>query len=212
MKRYAHALAVPALLAAAPAAAQDGAMWVGESGGMRSIIFRGGGGAPPAPMDRAAAEMARLFKALCLEGGGEPARFPEAATEAGLKANPIQVAGNKKEGPATIDLWTGEGLVVSRTDGSYAAPVAQCNATFYVATLPDRQSVTDALSAAMASPPSNLAAAVDKKGKPRKYFVPEWRAVAPGGQVVTAFVAKGNRYMPGNRVQISIWAPKKPAP
>lgn len=209
MKLYAYVPSILAMLAAAPAAAQNGAMWVSPSGHMRSIIFRGGGGFPPSPIDRAPAEMARLFKSLCLDGSAEPVHFLESAREAGLQANPIEVAGTKKTGPVTIDLWNGEGLVVSRSEGHHTVPDAQCNATFYVSTLPDRQAVMDALSAVMGSTPSNLAAAVDKKGKPKKYFNPEWMAAAPAeARIVTAFVAKGDRYMPGNRVQISIRAPK----
>jgi hypothetical protein len=153
--------------------------------------------------------MARLFKTLCLDSTAEPVRLLEAARDAGLQANPIELAGTKKSGPVSVNLWSGSGLVVSQTEGFYAAPVAQCNTTFYVATLPDKQALTDALAAVVGSPPSNLAAAVDKKGKPRKYFDPEWTVTGPAGaRIVTAFVAKGNRYMPGNRVQISIRTPK----
>lgn len=209
MKPYASAFTVLAMLAAAPAAAQNGAMWVNPSGQMMSIIFSGGGGAPPAPMDRSPEEMARLFKALCVDGSADPAGFLESARVAGLQAAPIEVAGGKKTAPETIDLWGGAGMVVSRSEGNRSVPNAQCNATFYVSTLPERQAVTDAVAAAIGQPPSNLAAAVDKKGKPRKYFSPEWTmAEAAGGRIVTAFVAKGNNYMPGNRVQISIRTPK----
>lgn len=205
MKPHVYACAILAILAAAPAAAQNGAMWVNPSGGVRSFIFRGGDGQTPAPMDRAPAEMARLFKSLCIDGSAEPGRFPEAAEAAGLQASPVELAGNKKSGPVTLDLWTAQGLVVSRSEGHNAVPTPQCNTTFYVATLPDRQAVTDVVSAAMGSAPSNLASSIDKKGKPKKYFTPEWTA---GGRIVSADISKHNRYMPGNRVQISVRMPK----
>ncbi|MEO7178663.1 MAG: hypothetical protein ABIW83_07450 [Allosphingosinicella sp.] len=210
MNRHVYASLVLAILAAAPATAQNGAMWVSPSGEMTGIIFRGGDGPLPSPMDRAPAEMARLFKALCLDGSAEPARFGEAARDAGVKAAPIEtVGGGKKPAPVTLDLWSGDGLVVSRSEGNEAVPTAQCNATFYVSTLPDKQMVTDAVSAEVGLTPSNLAAAIDKKGKPKRFFNPEWTMAGPAGaRIVTAFVDKGNHYMPGNRVQISIRTPK----
>lgn len=209
MNRHVYASLILAMLAAAPATAQNGAMWVSPSGEMMGIIFRGGDGLPPSPMDRAPAEMAHLFKALCLDGSAEPARFLEAARDAGLQAAPLETVGGKKTAPVTLDLWSGQGLVVSRSEGNDAIPTAQCNATFYVSTLPDRQKVTDAISAEVGLPPSNLAAAIDKKGKPKKFFNPAWTMAGPAdARIVTAFVDKGNHYMPGNRVQISIRTPK----
>lgn len=205
MKLHAYVTSVLAMLVAAPAAAQNGAMWVSPDGNLTSFIFRGGDGATPPPMDRAPAEMARLFKSLCVEGSADPASFVEAARATGLQASPIELAGTKKRPPVTIDLWMADGLVLSRSEGHSAVPTPQCNATFYVSTLPDRQSVTDSVSALLGSAPSNIASAVDKKGKPKKYFDPEWTT---GNGIVTAFVSKHDRYMPGNRVQISLRMPK----
>jgi len=187
-------------------AAQSGAMWVDSSGRMLSMQFAGGNGAPPAPLDRPAAEMARLFKAICLGDGN----FGAAATTAGLTADPLTVPAGKKAPPLVLNMWRGEGLVVSQTGGFFAAPNAQCNAVFYVATLPAQQDVTDALGAALGSPPSNLAVATDKSGKPKKYYSPEWTLDGPdGGRIVTAFVQKGDQYMPGNRVHIAVRAARK---
>ncbi|HEX8481889.1 MAG TPA: hypothetical protein VF650_08310 [Allosphingosinicella sp.] len=212
MNRLAICTAVLASIgAAAPAGAQNGAMWVDQYGRMVSMQFAGGSDAP-GPVDRSAAEMAALFKSLCLDGGGSENGLARAAKAADLFANPHVVPGSKKTGPITLEVWNGEGIAVSRTDGFFAARPAQCNATFYVSTLPDRTAVTSALSAAIGAEPSNLASAVDKKGKAKNDFTPEWTASgASGPTIVTAMVGKGSRYMPGNRVQISVRAAKKPA-
>jgi hypothetical protein len=201
-------LGLAALGLAVPAAAQNGAMWVDPYGRMLSMQFAGGNGAPPVPHDRSATEMARLFKSICLGDGG----FDAAATAAGLTGDPITFPAGKKAPPLVLNLWKGEGLVVSQTGGFFAAPNAQCNSVFYVTALPLQQEVMDALTAAIGAPPSNLAAAADKSGKPKKYYSPEWKLDGPdGGRIVTAFVQKGDQSMPGARVHISVRAAKKAA-
>ena len=205
-KRVARTVAALVLLGlgAAPAAAQNGAMWVDKHGRMMSFNFAGGNGSPPAPVDVAPADMAARFNALCL--GGDTAA---AAAQAGLTADPVASPFGKEAGAPPLGIWHGPGVVVSQS----AAPlvqVPQCNVTHYVATLPDRQSVADALAAVLGSPPSNLAAATDKKGRPKKYYSPEWQiGGAQDARVVAAYVQKGSQFMPGNRVQISVRAAKK---
>lgn len=194
----------------APAAAQNGAMWVDQHGRMMSITFAGPSGAPPAPADRSPAEMAAGFKSLCLETGGADAATAAAAAQAGLIGTPSSFPTGKKSPPASLGVWTGAGTVVASSERFFATQAAQCNVTYYVRTLPDRQAVADALAAAIGSPPTNAAEAVDKKGKPRKWWSPEWRLGAPGSErIVTAHVVKGDRSMPGDRVQISVRAARK---
>jgi hypothetical protein len=212
MKPILHGGAVLALLLPAyPAFAQSGAMWVDPIGRMMSMQFVGGNVAAPGPRDRSPAEMAGLFKTLCLDNGGDGAGLAAAAGAAGLSAVPHTIPGSKKTGPVTLGVWTGEGVTVSQTSGFFAAPTAQCNATFYVRALPERQAVTDALAAVIGAAPSNLASATDKKGRPKKYYNPEWSLDAGGEpRIVTVFVAKGYSGMPGDRVQISVRAARKP--
>ncbi|HEX8238890.1 MAG TPA: hypothetical protein VF574_04020 [Allosphingosinicella sp.] len=206
----AFTLAVVAL--AAPSWGQNGAMWTDYRGGLVSIQFAGGGSPAPAPMDRPAAEMADLFKRLCLDSGGDEAGVALAATAAELTPTPHVVPGTKKAGPLTLNIWTANGLTLSRTDGFFAAPAPQCNTTFYVSTLPTRPDLTAAMNAAVGAQPSNLAAATDKKGQPKKNFSPEWTIDGPGGpRIVFASIGKSSQYMPGNRVQISVRAAKKAA-
>jgi len=198
------------LLPACPALAQNGAMWVDPIGRMMSMQFAGGAPTAPAPRDISTAEMAGRFKALCLDTRGGASGLAEAAAGAGLSDYSHTIPATRKAGPVTLAVWTGDGLVLSQTSGFFAAPTAQCNATFYVRGLPEKQAVIDALAAAIGSPPSNLSSAVDKKGKAKKYYNPEWALDSAGEpRIVTAFVAKGHSGMPGDRVQISVRAAKK---
>lgn len=199
------------LLPAYPAFAQSGAMWTDPIGRMMSMQFVGGNMAAPDPRDRSPAEMAGLFKSLCLDNWRNGPGLDAAAAAARLEAVHHTIPGSKKSTPVTLGVWTGGGVTLSQTSGFFAAPTAQCNATFYVRTLPDRQALTDALAAAIGAAPSNLASATDKKGRPKKYFNPEWSLDAGGElRIVTAFVSKGYSGMPGDRVQMSVRAARKP--
>ncbi len=213
MKRLPFSAAVLSLIGiAAPAGAQNGAMWVDPYGRIVTLMFGGGGGEAPAPADRSATEMAAMFKSLCLDTGGSDAAVAQAATAAGLTAVPHTIPGSKKTGPITLGVWNGAGLALSRTDGFFAAPPAQCNASFYVPAMADRPAVIGALSAAIGAEPSNAASAVDKKGKRKGNFAPEWTVEgASGPRIVTVMVGKDSPSMPGNRVWFSVRAPKKPA-
>lgn len=199
-------------LLASPANAQSGAMWVDPVGRMMSMQFLGGASTAPSPRARSTAEMAGEFKTLCLDNWGGGSGLAAAAAAAGLSDSSHILPATKKAAPVKLGVWTGDGLIVSQTSGFFAAPTAQCNATFYVDDLPERQAVIDALAAAIGSPPSNLSSALDKKGRPKKYYNPEW-TLDPAGEpkIVTAFVAKGYSGMPGDRVQMSVRAAKKPA-
>lgn len=205
-----RAAALALLLPASPAFAQSGAMWTDPIGRMTRMEFVGGNRAAPDPRDRSAAEMAVLFKSLCLDSGGDGPGLATAAAAAGLSAVPHTIPATKKAAPVTLGVWTGDGLTLSQTSGFFAVPTPQCNATFYVRALPERQAVTDALAAVIGAAPSNLASALDKKGRLKKFYNPIW-SLDSGAEprIVTAFVAKGYSGMPGDRVQISVRAAKK---
>jgi len=206
MIRKALAASIGLLMALVPVsvAAQGGAMWVDRHGRMMSLQFSGGNGAPPAPADRTAGQMAALFQSLCVATEGDPARITAAARAAGagLAAQPENVPGGRNAPPLVLDIWRGEGLVVTRTAGFFAAPNAQCNAIFYVRSLPDKAAVVAALTAALGSAPANADQAVRRNGRPNPHYIPEWSVA--GGRAVVAHVAAGYQHMPGDRVQLGI--------
>jgi hypothetical protein len=212
MNRYRAGTALLLAAVATPAAAQNGAMWVDEYGRMMSMQFAGGGAPAPAALDRSPAEYAGLFKKVCLETGGDPAKLgsTETLAQAGLTAEPFTIPAGKKAPPVTLNLWRGRGAVVSQSPGFFAARDAQCNVTYYVRTLPDRSAVTAALSAAMGAQPVNAVKAVKKNGQPNNNYQPEWATTIQGAPaIVIAHISKGYQSMPGDRVQIAVRAAKK---
>jgi hypothetical protein len=127
-----------------------------------------------------------------------------------LVGSTVAVNGSKKQPPIQLRLWSGPGVVVARTDGFFAVREAQCNATFYPLTLPDRAVLTEAMTRILGAPPSNAAKAVKKDGKPDKRFAPLWTLSEGSGPplTVSGIAMRGNQYMPGNRVFMAV----RPAP
>jgi hypothetical protein len=197
-----------ALLAAAPATAQNGAMWVDAQGRMMSLTFAGGSGLPPASAATDPAQMVALFKDVCVAGSASAAAVAPAAEARSLTKVPFEMGG--KNAPVA-GVWTGQGVVVSQADAFLGNKAAQCNATFFVDALPAKDKVVEAMTAALGAPPTNADKAIDKKGRPAKWWDPQWTVTAPDGSPLTAviFVAKGNEYMRGDRVQLSLYAAKK---
>jgi hypothetical protein len=201
------AAALAAAAIAAPASAQNGAAWVDSKGRLLTFLSSDGLGEAPVERDRAPAEMAGLFKSLCLDSGGEPARIAPAAAAAGLTSKALEPGGFKLDGfdAGAINVWNGNGVALSRTGGFPIVPNAQCNTTFYVPTLPVMPDVIAALTATLGAPPSNLADSMDKKGRPKKYFNPEWTVEGPSGpRIIFAAISAHDRATPGNRVLISM--------
>jgi hypothetical protein len=197
-----------ALLAAAPAIAQDGAMWVDERGRMMSLAFAGGSGRPPAPIAADPAAMVALFKEACVVGAASAEGIATVAEARALSRMPFDTGGKN---PMAAGVWTGAGVVVSQADTFLGNKGAQCNATFYVDALPPKDKVVEAMTAALGAAPSNADKAIDKKGRPAKWWDPQWTVTGVDGTPLTAviFVAKGNEYMRGDRVQLSLYAAKK---
>jgi hypothetical protein len=209
MNRSSAAIALLIAASATAASAQNGAMWVDEYGRMMSMQFAGGGAPAPEPLDRSPGDYAGLFKKVCLETGGDPAKLGSAETlaQAGLVGEPFSVPAGKKAPPVVLNLWRGRGAIVSQSPGFFAAKDAQCNVTYYVRTLPDRTRLTAALSAALGAQPVNAAKATKKNGQPNNNYQPEWAATINGAPaVIVAHVAKGYQSMPGDRVQIAVRA------
>ena len=204
LKPLCWALALAVVTAATPAAAQNGAMWQDDRGRSATLQFSGATAAPPVATDRPVAEMVDLFTRACLPEGAS--QLAALVSEGTLAPRPFTVPGTKKAAPVPLDIYQGSGFVIARTDGFFVAPQAQCNAVFYVATLPDAQALTAALQSVLGVP-SNAAEAVDKKGKPRRSYSPEWSTVIDGRpSVISASVMKASNYMPGDRVHLAVRA------
>jgi len=73
-------------LAAAPAAAQDGAIWRDDKGRQMVLDFAGGGSPPPAPRTWTAQGMADLFNRLCIAGNGAAEVAKSEAFADGIKS------------------------------------------------------------------------------------------------------------------------------
>lgn len=186
------------------ALAQNGAMWLDDRGRTTTLQFGGPTMGPPVAADTPVDEMASLFDSVCLPKSGKPHDVAATlATENRIEPKPFTVAGTKKDPPIELAIWHGPGLVLAITDGFFVAPQKQCNAVFYVNNLPDQARLIAAMQSKFGTP-ANVADAVDKKGKPRKYFTPEWSVTSDGDTFVVSAANMGSStYMPGNRVHLA---------
>jgi hypothetical protein len=188
-------------------------MWVDDLGRRLSMDFLRSGvpiaplsRVPIVPINRSPAEMASLFKDVCLSTNGDPVNIASATNMGNLNltAAPISMPGmGRRDRP--LNIWRGSGLVVSQSDGFFAARFVQCNVLFYPQQLPSREGVIDAVSGALGSAPSNAASARKRNGTFNRSYEPEWAvALAGAPAIVTAHVWEGSPVIPGSRVQISV--------
>lgn len=198
---------------AAPAAAQNGAVWTDDLGRMVTLEFSGPPAQPVIARDRTPGEMAAAFKKLCVDTQASAEAIAPVAQESGLEPAAFTIPATKKVGPIALQIWRSDGLALAQTDGFFAAPQHQCNAIFYMATLPQDAAVNGALAEALGKQASNAADAFRKDGKPNKRYVAEWvlDGADGGSWTASAIVAQGSRYVPGNRVLISLRASSKKA-
>lgn len=202
--------AAASLLLASPAWAQSGASWAVSDSTVTTITFSGED-PPPVRLDRTPEEMARLFKAACLDTGGTEAGIDAAAApgRVALVRTTFRAAATRKTPAYSIPLWSGPGVVVARTDGFPTVPEAQCNATFLPLTGPRNLELVDAMTLVLGAPPSNAEEGVRRNGK-RKRFSPRWIIDEESGAsfVVTAVAMRASRFTPGDHVLIAV----RPAP
>ncbi|PLK24843.1 hypothetical protein C0V72_03615 [Porphyrobacter sp. TH134] len=201
-----------ASLAAAPAAAQDGAIWRDDKGRQMVVGFAGGGSPPPAPKIWTAPDMADLFNRLCVAGNGAAEVAKSEAIAAGLtdKSYDMPVGSNQPAWPLIIAQ--GQGAVLAQADKFLSNPLRQCNVTFYLPQQPDVVAVEQALTALLARPADNDGQRLKKNGKPNKYFSPEWQFPAASDNSTPAFVATFSPVASGyTGIQFSFLAQKDKA-
>lgn len=198
-----------ASLAAAPAAAQDGAIWRDDKGRQMVLGFAGGGSPPPAPKTWTAPDMVDLFNRLCIAGSGAPEVAKSEAIAAGLTDKSYDMPVGAKEPAWPLIIAEGQGVVLAQADKFLSNPLRQCNVTFYLPQQPDAVVVEQALTAMVGRIAANDGERTKKNGKPNKYFSPEWQFPAAADSSAPAFVATFSPIASGGTgIQFSFLAQK----
>lgn len=207
MKALLQSLLVIVSAGAAPASAQNGALWVEKAGGRLSMDFSGLDVVTVASFNRSAPEMALSFKNVCISTDKNSSMFvsPAILNNNDLTAKPFTIPGTRSTPATTLNIWHGKGAVISRSEGFYAADFAQCNVLFYLDQLEPLKVVTEAITNAIGRAPVNEALATKRNGKPNRSYRPEWKITYAGvPRIVTAHVWEGSPALPGKRVFISM--------
>ena len=134
-----------------------------------------------------AAAAADLFKRACLDTSlaREAAGKVAEASGWGFVYRPVTIP---FKNPVDMGGWYARDAAVNVGSGMFFNKHSQCNLIVVLAGEFSVAKMRDALGSAIGSPPSNSADAVDKKGKPKKYFVPEWQVQVASGTPATVKV------------------------
>ena len=140
--------------------------------GDSQTVFRHNGHGPAAA--------AGLFKKACLDTGLARAAAGAAAEASGwgFAYQPVIVP---FKDPVDIGGWYTIDAAVNVGAGMFFNKHNQCNLIVAPADQPSLATMLEAMSAAIGTSPANAADAFDKRGKPRKYFAPEWEVAIGGG-------------------------------
>ena len=134
-----------------------------------------------------AAAAADLFKRACLDTSlaREAAGKVAEASGWGFVYRPVMIP---FKNPVDMGGWYARDAAVNVGSGMFFNKHSQCN--LIVAPMGEFSvaKMRDALGVVIGSPPANAADAIDKKGKPKKYFVPEWQVPLASGTPATVKV------------------------
>ena len=179
IKPLISALSTTALIL--PAAAQNVAIWAESP--TRRIQFQlpGGENFLPESLDRSAPKMVALFKYLCLDLEGNPEKINNVINKPNIqtvalnlseKNPPVPI--DKDSKPLDIKIWQGPGMLVYQTNGNFPLKKPQCNIRFFTIAAPTKIELIAAIDNMMGAKPFNLSEEFDKKGRPEKYYSPQW--------------------------------------
>jgi hypothetical protein len=168
------------LLGAVSSVAVASTPWVDDKG--RQMTMQMPGDSPTllhaAGHDAAAA--ANLFKAACLDTRLERQPAGQTAENSGwgFAYRPVMVPFKT---PVDMGGWYASDAVVNVGAEMFFNKHRQCNLIIAPSGDTSYAAVKDALVAALGQTPTNAAEAFDKKGKPRKWFQPEWNLALSSG-------------------------------
>ncbi len=132
---------------------------------------------------------AALFKRACLDTSlsREAAGAVAEASGWGFAYRPVMVPFNE---PVDMGGWYARDAAINVGTGMFFNKHSQCNLIVAVAGEFSVPAMRDAVAATLGSPPANAADSIDKKGKPKKYFIPEWQVpLATGGTATIKVMA-----------------------
>ena len=126
------------------------------------------------------------FDRLCLQTGFDKGAVDRAASEGSWKFTYRTEMIPFKE-PVDIGGWNAPDATLRMADGIFFNKKAQCSFAFAPNDAADMGTIQEAMSKLIGSAPSNASKQFDKKGKPKKYYTPEWSKPGTGGAILKIF-------------------------
>ena len=177
------ALILTALAVATPAAAGP---WIDDKGRSTEMVFPGASPLVLAANGHSVTDGVAAFDRLCLKTGFERAALEPAVSASGWGfAYRAEMMPFKP--PVDIGGWNSPDATLRMANGIFFNRKPQCNLTFLPADGADMAAVQAALTALLGAAPDNAAKQFDKKGKPKKYYSPEWTLTGSNGVLLKVF-------------------------
>jgi hypothetical protein len=176
-------LALVAIAVATPAVAGP---WIDDRGRSTAMQFPGVRPVTLAANGHTAAAGVAAFDAVCLKTAFDRSAVETAAQQSGwgFVYRAEMVPSNQ---PVDVGGWNAPDATVRMADGIFFNRKPQCNLTFVPAAEGGLGAVQEALASLLGKPADNADEQFDRKGKPKRYFAPEWTLAQPDGSNLKIF-------------------------
>ena len=168
------------LMAVAAATPAEAGPWIDDKGRSTEMVFPGASPLVLAANGHTVADGVTAFDRLCLKTG-----FDRAALEPAVAASGWGFAYRAEmmpfKPPVDTGGWNAPDATLRMANGILFNKKPQCNLTFLPVASSDMAAVQAALTALLGTAPDNAAKQFDKKGKPKKYYSPEWTLTGSDG-------------------------------
>lgn len=191
------------LLLATQAAATP---WIDNRGRSTSFFYPG---SKPLALSAGAHSLgdgASAFKKVCLTGTFDAATIRSAAEGLGWGLTYRSQMMPFKD-PVDIGGWEASDAALYASNGLFFNRNAQCNLTISPSSPATLSDIQAAMTAVVGTAPANVAKAVDKKGKPNRWFEPEWNVSLADGSPAVVYA----RLSPTIRGAVQLAVMKKAA-
>lgn len=176
-------LALTALLGATAALAGP---WIDDKGRTTTMTFPGVTPASYVMNGHSLQDGAKLFDKVCLKTGFDRAAVAKAIDESGWGFS-YRAEMMPFNDPVDVGGWNAPDATLRMANGIFFNKKPQCGLAFAPIGLTDMAAVQEVLTELLGKTPDNADKQFDKKGRPKKYYTPEWTLTDAGGAQLKIF-------------------------
>jgi hypothetical protein len=161
--------------------------WIDDKGRSTEMTFPGATPVSLAANGHSVDDGVKIFHELCIKTGFNR-KSVQIATEASGWNFVYRAEMMPFNQPVDVGGWNAPDAALRMADGIFFNKKSQCNLTFKPQSTADITAVETSLTAILGVSPYNISKQFDKKGKPKKFYSPEWHITGSGGATLSVFV------------------------